>query len=288
MIRQVVQTILSAQNDTNRTNVPKVDLQKLTMHNYVDWAKKMKYALKLNKLWVDTTLDPRNLQGEDLINNERAVLFMACYLDNQKASFVNDANEKCFISAWNSIKKFHQPRSATVLTDIHMKIQAIKHQAGQAIESHLMKLEAQFARLHEIGKVLSEDHLVALILASVSDSPDFVNVFHSAMWEEESTLTIDKVKSVLISTYRRHKSERDEEAHFSKSKQNSSKPSYNTNKKVHSRKPNDPVAGWRWTITLVKTAMKRSEHCHTNNKAVVKALQLKQNALIESKMKLTV
>ena len=282
MIHRVVQALLSAQNDTNKTSVPKIDLQKLTMKNYVDWANKMKYALKLNRLWVDPNQNPNQLQGEELIKNERAVLFMACYLDDQNSSFINDTNEKCFISAWNTIKKFHQPRSATVLTDIHRKIQALKHQAGQSIESHLMKLEAQFTRLHEIDKKLSEDHLVALILASVSDSSDFVNVFHSAMWEEESTLTIAKVKSVLISTHRRLKSEKDEEAHHSKFKQSSSKPSFHSNKKNHNRRPQDPVAGWKCPECEMDNHAR--ENCYKQKRAMHQQQQSRrQGFTIESK-----
>ena len=157
---------------------------------------------------------------------------MACYLDDQNASFINETNEKSFISAWNSIQKFHQPRSATLLTDIHKQLRAINHKSGQSIESHLMKLEAQFTRLHEIDKTLSESHLVAIILASVSESPDFASVFHSAMWEDETTLTIAKVKSVLISTHRRQTSEKEEEAHQSKFKPQryTSRPSYQSTK----------------------------------------------------------
>ena len=217
------------------------------MNNYVDWAKKMKYALMLNKLWVDPTEHPAQLSIENKDKNSRAVLFMACYLDDQNASFINDSNEKCFITSWNSIKKFHQPRSATVLTDIHRQIQSIKHVPGTSIESHLMKLEAQFTRFHDIEKVLAEEHLVAFILASVSDSSDFTNVFHSAMWADESSLTIAKVKSVLISTQRRQKSGAIEEAHYSKYKPQSKSSNFNprTMLKRHNRRPKNPNSGWR-------------------------------------------
>lgn len=247
MIRQIIQTVLSTQQETTKSVIPKVDLQKLTMRNYVDWAKKMKYALKLNKLWVEPTLLPSALQGEEINKNEKAVLFMACYLDDQNSSLINDSNEKCFISAWNNIRKFHEPRSATVLTDIHKQIQAIKHQPGQSIETHLMKLESQFTRFHDINKKLDDEHLVALILASVSDSPDFENVLHSAMWEDESTLTIAKVKSVLISTQRRLKTEKDEEAHHSKYKPQykPTKSIKNSSQKQHNRRPRNPSAGWK-------------------------------------------
>jgi hypothetical protein len=248
-ILRIVQSVLIAQaqsqNDA-KTSAPKVDLQKLTMKNYPDWARKMKYALKLNKLWVEPTTKPEDLRGNDLIINERAVLFMACYLDDQNAAFINEKNEKCFITVWNSIKKFHQPRSATVLTDIHKQIQALKHRAGDSIESHLMKLETQFTRFHQIDKPLADDHLVALILASVSESPDFSSVFHSALWEDESSLTIAKVKSVLISTQRRFISDVNEQAHSADiQSQGASKYVKRPNiGKRHNRRPKDPIKGW--------------------------------------------
>lgn len=274
-IRQIIATVLATQTESEkvRSIVPKVDLQKLTMTNYVDWAKKMKYALMLNKLWVDPTENPAQLSIENKDKNSRAILFMACYLDDQNASFINDSNEKCFISAWNAIKKFHQPRSATVLTDIHRQIQSIKHVPGTSIESHLMKLEAQFARFHDIEKVLAEEHLVAFILASVSDSSDFTNVFHSAMWEDESSLTIAKVKSVLISTQRRQKSGANEEAHYSKFKPKSSNFNPRPALKRHNRRPNDPNSGWRCPVcemdnhTIENCFRKTSKSSENRNKA---------------------
>lgn len=245
-ILEIVQSVLANQTELTRT-APKIDLQKLTMSNYVDWSKKMKYALMLNNLWVDPNVLPGSLQGPDVKKNQQAVLFMACYLDEQNAAFINGKNEKCFITAWNAIKKFHQPRSATVLTDIHRQIQALRHQSGQPIESHLMKLEEQFSRFNDIDKSLSEEHLVALILASVSESPDFQNVFHSAMWEEESTLTIAKVKSVLISTQRRKILDNEDHAHHTKTKflKNYQRSSNRSSSRRHNRVPQDPVNGWK-------------------------------------------
>jgi hypothetical protein len=110
-----------------------------------------------------------------------------------------------------------------------------------------MKLETQFSRFHKIGKSLIDDHLVALILASVSDSSDFSSVLHSAMWEDETSLTIAKVKSVLISAQRRLKSDIVEEAHHSKFKpQHMRSRSFNNSSiRRHNRRPRNPATGWR-------------------------------------------
>ena len=101
--------------------------------------------------------------------NKRAALFISCYLDEHNAALINSSNATCFISSWNAIEKWHRPRSATLLTDNLRQLKAINHRAGQSVEEHLIKLEAQFARMSEIKKTLSEDHQVAIILASVSE-----------------------------------------------------------------------------------------------------------------------
>lgn len=244
-ITRILTTLMAVQERRSRPS--RVDLDKLTMSNYPDWAKKMKYALLLSKLWVDPTLDPTTLTGTNAYNNKEAVLFMACYLDTSNSSFINETNETCFITAWNDIKKFHQPRSATELADIHSAIQNIKHQAGQPIETHLMKLEAQFARFHEVDKKLDDAHLVALILASIKGSSDFTNVMHSAMWEDTSSLTIGKVKSVLISSQHQQKSH-NEVAHKIGFSGASSNPTKRTTAKRHNRKPADPIKGWNCSV----------------------------------------
>jgi hypothetical protein len=76
------------------------------------------------------------------------------YMEN--SCFVNESNEKNFIKAWNDIKKFYEPRTSTILADIYCRIYSIKHQPGQCIQQHLMMLDDQFARFHEIGKAIKE------------------------------------------------------------------------------------------------------------------------------------
>lgn len=259
IVTAVVQSLATSQNQAPapRQPTPKLDIPKLTMHNYVDWSKKMSYALKFHNLWVDPTREIDSLDDAEQEKNSKAVLYMACHLDDQNSSFVNASNEKCFISAWNLIKKFHQPRTATVLTDIHSRIQELKHQSGQSIEAHLMKLDAQFARFQEAGDPLKESHLVALILSSVRNSPDFASVFHSAMWEDEDKLTIAKVKSVLISTSRRQRPNGEEQAHRAKFPQAKQK-----SRIQHKRQPRDRVKGW--ACPQCEMDNHKSEDCNRN------------------------
>lgn len=196
--KSVITSTLAAKQTT-----PKVDLPKLNMNNYVDWVRKIRSALKFNNLWIDPLKDKTKLTADEIVINRKAAFYLALHLDDKNASFVNDSNEECFLSIWASIDKFHQPRTATILTDIHCKIQELKHVPGSPIEDHLLNLEAQFTRFEDVKFPLDEKHKVALILASVKSSPDFKNVFHSALWEDDKTLSIAKVKSVLITTHRR-------------------------------------------------------------------------------------
>lgn len=214
LINDIVKALLLAQSTTKSTT-PKVDIPKLSMSNYVDWSKKMKYALLLHQLWINPTLKPADLNATDKMKNEKAVLFMACYLDEKNAPLINESNDKCFISAWEAIEKFHQPKTATVLADIYGKLMDIIHKPGEPIEAHLIRLEEQFARFHTINEKVDSKHLVAIILASIRNSKDFASVFHSAMWEDKSTMTITKVKSMLVSIQSRLISDGEEQAHAS-------------------------------------------------------------------------
>lgn len=257
-LNEIVQAVIAAQQASSAPSKPKVIPEKLTDSNYTDWSKKMKNALKLNDLWIDPSRNPNTLNEAEKQTNERAALYMACFLDDKHSSFINDSNEKCFISAWNSIARFKEPRTSTILADIHRQIQLIKHKAGQSIETHLMMLEAQFSRFTHIKKTLADEHLVALTLASIQDSPDFCNVIHSAMWEDEATLTLPKIKSVLISTQRRQLIEKEEEAHHSKFRHH-----YST-KKFHNRTPKDPIKGWRCTTCEMDNHS--NDNCFKRNK----------------------
>lgn len=196
----IVKSILEANQYAQRSSIPKLDVPKLGMHNYKDWSKKMSYALKLQDLWIDPESVITDLSPNDAIRNGKAGLYMGLHLDDKNSAFINESNEKCFITVWNTIKRFYQPRTATVLTDVYIKLQASSHKSGQSMPAHLMKLEDQFARMEDVGMGLPETHRVALILASVNSSSEYANVRHSAMWEEEKNLSIAKVKSVLLST----------------------------------------------------------------------------------------
>lgn len=270
LIKTIVETLLAAQTSSKEPHPPKIDLVKLNAKNYEDWSKKIKYALQFHKLWIDPDTKVVALNEEEKSRNKKAFLFLACHLDDQSANLINDRNEHCFITTWNDIKQFHKPRTATVLTDIYSKLQEIQHKSGDPISVHLVKLEQQFARFHEIKEKVDEKHLVALILASVRNSNDFTNVFHSAMWEEASTLTIAKVKSMLIST-QQSSAAAHENAHSSKfSQQAKGKQRFTPSSKDHRRFPRNPAKGWSCTICEMDN--------HSNENCTKSTKQRKSNS----------
>ena len=130
---------------------------------------------------------------------------------------------------------------------MHIKIQSIKHSAGQPIEKHLMLMEHQFSRLNDLRKPLDEAHYAALILASIKESGEFSHIFHSAMWGDEDSLTITKLKSALISSQHHTKQSPDEQAHKSFASRPSNKYPHQKSQhsvKAHNRKPRNPDKGW--------------------------------------------
>lgn len=197
---KIIAEVLRSIQQPYRQYAPKLDVPKLTMRNYSDWAKKIRYALKLNHLWVDPNKKIADLTTEEAKRNSTASLYLAIHLDDKNSAFVNDSNEKNFIEVWNTIKKFHEPKTGAVMSDIYSKIFSMQHQSGECIQAHLMKLDDQFSRFHDIGKQISEEHLVAMTLATIKNSPEFEFVFQSAQWEDQESITLTKIKSVLIST----------------------------------------------------------------------------------------
>lgn len=237
-ITQIFETLFAKHATTKAISRPKIDLVLLNNTNYDDWAKKIKYSLQLNKLWIDPTKNKEDLNETESEINKNAFLFLACHLDEQNGNLINSSNENCFITTWNDINIHFKPRRSTVLADIISTLKELNHQSNEPVASHLMKLEKQFSRLSEIGQAMNEEVKVAHILASIKNSPDFANIFHSALWEDVSTLTVAKAKSILISTQRNVLNS--ESAH--QSKQLWSKQKF---PQRNSRTPRNPMKGYR-------------------------------------------
>lgn len=255
LIAEIVAAVLEATEERRAPQEmrPFIELEKLTKKNYAEWATKMLCALKLTGYYVDPTLKLDELEGENVEKNKKAAFFMTCYLDHQHSLLIKRNNPNCFITAWNDIEKFHRPRTTTLLTDFVVQMQRLTHQAGHSIEDHLTKLEEQFARVQNTEHKYTEAQQVAFILASLKNSPEFANVFHSALWENESkTLTVERVKSVLITT-QLHIDEKSERAMHvnARSQQSSSKSQPNQQgrrSKNHNRQPDDPKRGWKCIV----------------------------------------
>lgn len=69
---KIIAEALRSTQQPQRQSAPKLDIPKLTMRNYSDWAKKMSYALKLNHLWVDPNKKIGDLSTEEAQRNSQA------------------------------------------------------------------------------------------------------------------------------------------------------------------------------------------------------------------------
>lgn len=201
LIRTIVQHVLAEQAKFQPPE-PELHLVSLNNNNYKEWCKKMRFALMFYKMWLNPELSKEELDEEQKLVNERAFLFIVCHLDEQNSKLINDRNKFCFLTTWKDIQQFYKPRSPLmVLTDIICCLNDIEYKSGQSIVAHLLKLEEQFSRFQEIGEVISEELLVAMTLASVRKSQDFAHIFHSILWKDEESLTLSKVRSILISSH---------------------------------------------------------------------------------------
>jgi gag-polypeptide of LTR copia-type len=254
---------------TGTKSAPKLDVPHLTEHNYEDWSRKMLVALQLQGYWIDpdTRVADLNLQQQEL--NKLAALYVQFFLDKSFSTLVTATNRDNFILLWSEIKNFAKPRTATVLTDVYYTIQYIKHKSGTSIREHIMKMEAQFRRFKDVDETVSEKHLVALLLASVKESEEFASIFQMAMWEDNSTLTVSKVKSMLISIDSNSKADATTEAHY-----NARKSSNNQSTRRHNRVPRNLTKGFDCPICerdnhtaaeCYKAKKKTSQQRHSSN-----------------------
>jgi gag-polypeptide of LTR copia-type len=197
-------------------SLPKIEVPKLSMDNYAMWSTSLKNVLKIYKWWIEPSTNVAALTADEKEISQRAALFIACHLDEANASLINDSNRNCFLTAWNDIERFHRPQASTILTKIHSALRKIQFDGRESIEKHLMRIEAQFTRLSEIREPLSTQHQAAIILSSVEGSPQFESVFQSALWTDSASLTVSKVKTILLSV---EKQSQTQDAHLARQPQ---------------------------------------------------------------------
>jgi gag-polypeptide of LTR copia-type len=184
-------TLEAGGNDRSSKNpTPKVDIPKLTMENYQSWSATCQNALKLYKLWLDPALEVSTLNEEQKDVNERAALFVGCYLDQSNMALVNEGNRNCFISLWKAIQNFHKPSTSTVLTDVFIELMSLKFNGNESVGTHIMKMENLFSKLIEVKEPLSDQVRAAIIMASVQNAKKFEHIFSSALWTDKESLTV--------------------------------------------------------------------------------------------------
>jgi hypothetical protein len=260
LIKLQVQSGIDAYVATNTQNAqtkiepsPKVpNVPQLNMSNYQDWAKKMRAAMKLNHLWIEPTITPDTYSETQKATSKNAVQFIVMNLDQSNSVHVTQENENCFHTVWHALKNFHTPNTSMTLCDFYASLQNLIHRSGDCVRTHLMKLEQNFNKLAEIDEKISENHKVAIVLASIRKSPEFSHLFNSAKWVKMETLTLSNVKDTIISAQDQQKADsqnNNQVAHASSHKpQNSSFGSRrNISSRPHNRQPRDPAKGWNCT-----------------------------------------
>lgn len=212
-IEQMIQTQVQQRIQEYATNNPRIvphtdhaprvmNVPQLTMSNYTDWAKKIRAALKLHHLWIDPSILPSTYDENQNQISKKAVQFIIMYLDASNNVHITPENEECFFTVWNNLKNFHKPNTSMALCEFYCSIQQLIHRSGECVRMHLMNIELQFSRLTENVEAvdkLSENHKVAIVLASIRNSPEFSTLFHSAKWLKMEALTLSNVKDTIIS-----------------------------------------------------------------------------------------
>jgi Reverse transcriptase (RNA-dependent DNA polymerase)/gag-polypeptide of LTR copia-type len=256
----IVQNPLPSQEHTPRiSNIPQ-----LTMTNYSDWARKIRAAMLLNQLWIDPTTLPANYNEKQKEKSKKAVQFIVMFLDESNNVHVTADNEECFYTVWKNLKDFHKPNTSMILCDFYCSLQSLIHCPGECVRTHLMQVEQQFNKLDDKDK-LSEDHKVAIVLASIRKSPEFVSLFNSAKWLKTETLTLSNVKDTIISSQDQTKMDSrptNNQAHaFPKGTNRNSFPR-NRFMRAHNRQPRNLQKGWNCTNCQMDNHS--NENCNKN------------------------
>jgi hypothetical protein len=241
-LEAILKKVLNTNNpqQPQHSNIPKVNVVQLTMNNYSFWSKSIRAAMKLMQIWLDPSHSIDQLTPAEKIINEKAAQYVLTNIDATNMSQITSENEQCFITIWNLLKNFYESQTATTLIDFYCNIRNLRHQPGENIRMHLLKLERQFEKLLEHEDKLAESHKIAIMLASVKDSPEFEQLFYSAKWLKRENLTLKVVRESIIaaqdSRVRDQNQIQQQIAHTTK-----------TINKNHRRRPQNTQKGWNCT-----------------------------------------
>ena len=199
ILKKVLKSNISPENN-QKSNLPRLNVPQLTMDNYSFWSKSIRAAMKLMKIWIDPKKSVNELTVSEQEINEKAAQYILTNIDAINMNQITSENEQCFLTVWNLLKQFHEPETATTLIDFYCNIRNLRHQPGENVRIHLLKLESQFEKLLSIDDNLAESHKIAIMLASVKDSPEFEQLFYSAKWLKRENLTLKLVRESIIAS----------------------------------------------------------------------------------------
>lgn len=243
-LEQILKKVLTSDNppraNNQQSNLPRLNVPQLTMNNYSFWSKSIRAAMKLIKIWIDPKKSVNELDASEREINEKAAQYVLTNIDANNMNHITSENEQCFLTIWNLLKQFHAPQTATTLIDFYCNIRNLRHKAGENVRMHLLQLESQFEKLLEIDDNLAESHKIAIMLASVKDSPEFEQLFYSAKWLKRENLTLKLVRESIIAS---------QDSRFADKNQQQQQSAHATKSfhKNHKRRPQNPQKGWKCT-----------------------------------------
>lgn len=184
---------------------------RLNFQNYDLWKERTKQILIREGLWrvIADDLPPRNGRTEAWIDkDERAAATIGYLVENSQLQLIKNALTAQ--ETWNILREYHVRQSSAGRVGLVKRLCRLEMEEGGNVEEHMIRMDALFDKLAEVGCDIAEEMKCNFIMASLPESYDsFVTMIEGY----DGKLTERTVKAKLLNEYykRQHKSEMQEE-----------------------------------------------------------------------------
>lgn len=180
-------------------------ITKLNNTNYFHWKQKMELLLLKENLWhivnqprpnqfADTTL----LTDWELKNNTARGLIGLAIEDSQ---LIHIKNKSTATGLWEALKIVHERETVNSQITIMKKLCRLQMDEKDDLEKHINLISEQ--QLNDMGNIIEERWMIAILLSSLPDS--FDNVADTLEARQTSDLNWGMVTSKLLDSYNRRK-----------------------------------------------------------------------------------
>ena len=111
----------------------------------------------------------------------------------------NVSNEKTTKEVWDKIQNMYQKVSAANKIFIMKKLYKLKMKEGTAMSNHINDLNTLLCQATSVGMTQDDEAKAIILLCSLPDSWDLVNIVVSTLNSTKSKLAYDEVVSTLLS-----------------------------------------------------------------------------------------